>query len=364
LGPDGPAYVKLMGPLLLQWDGLISDLLGDMRSSAHPLTLLKFALKAMPSARDMVESRFHGQHAAGLFAGLCAHSIIPLEDVPSAAIGLVLCTAGHRPGWPVPAGGSGSISRALASYFLSLGGKIETRHRVTSLADAASAGDVFFDTSPGQMASICSGALPERYLKSLRKYSYGPGIFKMDWALSGPIPWRAQECKSAGTVHLGGTFEEIARAERSCWEGNLTSRPFVLLSQPSLFDTSRAPAGFHTAWAYCHVPNGCNFDMAAYVENQVERFAPGFRELVMARHPSTPSSLEAGNANLVGGDITGGAQKLTQLFCRPTCSFNPYRTPRENIWLCSASTPPGAGVHGMCGYHAAVAYLRRRKTRA
>jgi phytoene dehydrogenase-like protein len=360
LGTDGTDYKNLIAPLVAEWDRLIMDLLGDMRSSRYPLSLLKFGLQALASARDMVEAHFRGERAAGFFAGLCSHSVIPLEKVPSAAIGLVLCASGHKAGWPVPAGGAGSVSEALCGYLRSLGGKVETGHRFKSLREIPGPGALFFDTSPWQLADICAGKLPARYIKSMRKYRYGPGVFKLDWALSGPIPWKASGCNRAGTVHLGGSFAEIAASEQAAWEGRTTSRPFVLLSQPSLFDASRAPAGSHTAWAYCHVPNGQNYDMAPYIEAQVERFAPGFRELILARHKSAPSDLEAGNANLVGGDIVGGAQTLRQLFCRPACRIDPYSTPLDNIYICSASTPPGAGVHGMCGYNAARAYLKRR----
>lgn len=358
LGSDGAAYVKLIEPIAGDWDNLLDDILGNMRSIKHPLSMLKFASKAMSSARDLVESYLLGEKAAGLMAGLCAHSVMPLENYSSSAIGLVLCAASHRQGWPLPAGGAGNITRALSSILLSLGGKIVTGQRIKSGLQDLRAQSFFFDTSPRRMSEICAGILPRLYLKTLQGYKYGPGIFKIDWALSGPVPWKAAECKPAGTVHLGGTFAEIAVAERAAWEGRVTTRPFVLLSQPSLFDPSRAPAGHHTAWAYCHVPNGCNFDMTPYIENQVERFAPGFRELVLARHTQKPAQLEAGNANLIGGDITGGAQTIKQLFCRPSCRVVPYRTPQKNIFICSASTPPGAGVHGMCGYHAAKAYLK------
>jgi len=361
LGKDGAAYKKLMAPIAADWDLLAGDLLGDMRSSGSPLTLLKFGIRALASARDMVQTYFQDERAAGFFAGLCAHSVIPLEQVPSAAIGLVLCAAGHKPGWPVPAGGAGNLAKALCGYLNSLGGKLETGHRVTSIADTPRSDVIFFDTSPQQLADIGEGTLPAGYIKSLRQYRYGPGVFKLDWALSGPIPWKATACNEAGTVHLGGSFTEIAVSERAAWEGRITSRPFVLLSQPSLFDASRAPAGSHTAWAYCHVPGGCNYDMTNYIEAQVERFAPGFRELIRGRYKSTPACLEAANANLIGGDIVGGAQTLKQLFCRPVCRMAPYRTPIANIYICSASTPPGAGVHGMCGYHAASSYLKQRR---
>jgi phytoene dehydrogenase-like protein len=360
LGKDGLVYQKLISPIAANWDRLLPDLLGNMRSAGHPLGIFKFALHALASARDLVESHFRHDRAAGFFAGLCAHSVIPLESCPSAAIGLALCIAGHTTGWPIPQGGSGNISVALSAVLQSLGGRLQTRCRIKTEQDLPVSDAVFFDTSPLQLAEVYAGKLPAGYLKSLRRYRYGPGVFKLDWALSGPIPWKAEECSMAGTVHLGGSFAEIAAAERAAWEGRVTTRPFVLLSQPGLFDTSRAPAGRQTAWAYCHVPNGLNFDMSTYIEAQVERFAPGFKELILGRHKSAPRDLAGENANLIGGDIVGGAQTLSQLFCRPTCRQDPYSTPLDGVFICSASTPPGAGVHGMCGYHAARSYLKRR----
>ena len=359
LGRDGPAYIKLISPLAASWDKLVIDLLGNMRSIRHPAAMALFGASALASARDLIESHFREDRTAGFFAGLCAHSVLPLDTATSSAVGLVLLAAGHVAGWPVPAGGSGSIAGALCSHLQSLGGRVETGHRVETWADIPNARTVFFDTSPHHMVNICEGRLPGRYAKALRRYRHGPGVFKMDWALSGPIPWKAEACRRAGTVHLGGSYSEIAVSERAAWEGGVTSRPFVLLAQPGLFDASRAPAGGQTAWAYCHVPNGCNFDMSGYIEAQVERFAPGFKELVLARHKSSPADLEAENANLTGGDIVGGAQTPWQLFFRPACRMDPYSTPADNIFICSSSTPPGAGVHGMCGYHAARTCLKR-----
>lgn len=359
LGRDGNAYRHLISPLTASWDTLSLDLLGNMRSVRHPAILAKFGIHALASARDMIESNFQEERTAGFFAGLCAHSVIPLEMPFSSAIGLVLCAAGHITGWPVPAGGSGNITSALCSYLQSLGGRVETGHHIKTLSDIAGIRTFFFDTSPRDMAAICEGSLQDGYIKAMRRYRYGPGVFKMDWALSGPIPWKDEACKTACTVHLGSSYAEIAAAERAAWDGRVTSRPFVLLAQPCLADSSRAPAGFQTAWAYCHVPNGCNFDMSAYIEAQIERFAPGFSDLILARYKSSPSDLEAGNPNLIGGDITGGAQTSCQLLCRPVCRLDPYSTPADNIYICSASTPPGAGVHGMCGYHAARAYLKK-----
>ncbi|MGA2367794.1 MAG: NAD(P)/FAD-dependent oxidoreductase [Dehalococcoidia bacterium] len=356
---DAEAYIKLVQPLLDQFDVLKEYLLGTMRFPKNPLLLASFGLKALRSAENLSMSRFKGVLARGFFAGLAAHSVLPLNKTPSAAFGLVLCIIGHAGGWPIPVGGAGSITSALSDYFASLGGTLVTGHKVSSLSDLPDARALFFDTAPRELLRIYDQRLPGAYKKSLQNYRYGPGVFKVDWALSGPIPWKAKDCYQAGAVHIGGTFAEIAEAELSAWQGKIHPRPFVILAQPSLFDSSRAPAGQHTAWAYCHVPNGSTHDMTASIEFQIERFAPGFKGLILQRHPSTTADLEAGNPNLVGGDIVGGAQTLRQIFCRPTCRLMPYTTPLPDIYLCSASTPPGAGVHGMCGFHAASAYLKR-----
>jgi phytoene dehydrogenase-like protein len=360
LGKDGASYIRLIQPLASRWPQLSRDLLGTMKFPAHPLTALIFSRTAFHSAQGLVREHFQDESAKGFFAGLAAHSVIPLEMRPSAAYGVVMCLTGHAVGWPIPAGGAGSLSAALGRYFGSLGGKIITGHSVRSPDDLPEADAVFYDTSPGAMGKIYAGRLPGRYAGALKNYRYGPGVYKMDWALSGPIPWKSAVCHEAGTVHLGGTYAEIAESELSAWQGRAQSSPFVILAQPSLFDPSRAPSGKHTAWAYCHVPNGFSGDMTTQMEKQIERFAPGFRDLIAARHVSTPAGLETENPNIVGGDITGGAQTLKQLLCRPVCSAVPYSTPIKGVFLCSASTPPGAGVHGMCGFHAAKVYLRSR----
>jgi phytoene dehydrogenase-like protein len=270
---------------------------------------------------------------------------------------MVLGTLGHAVGWPIPKGGSQTITTAMAQYFCSLGGEIETNYRVNSLQDIPRVHKILFDITPKQLVTIAGDALPAVYRSKLLKYRYGPGVFKVDWALSEPIPWRAEECRRAGTVHLGGSLPEIVSAEASVWKGELPDAPFVLLAQQSLFDSSRAPAGKHTAWAYCHVPNGTTVDMTKKIESQIERFAPGFRECILARSVITPEEMEEYNSNYIGGDINGGVQDLGQLFTRPTIRINPYTTPNKSIFLCSSSTPPGGGVHGMCGYHAAKAVL-------
>jgi phytoene dehydrogenase-like protein len=315
--------------------------------------MARFGLHAIRSARALSYGLFRGDRARALFAGLAAHSIMPLENPASSAIGLALGAAAHAVGWPIPHGGAQRIADALAGYFRSMGGEIEAATRIDSLPDAplADAQLVLCDISPRQFVAIAGDRLPESYRGALSRYRYGPGVFKMDFALDAPIPWRARECLRAATVHVGGTFDEIA-----AWEANFVGRPFVLLAQPSLFDSARAPAGKHTVWAYCHVPNGSTADMSGAIESQIERFAPGFRERILARHAMTPAELERDNANLIGGDIAGGANELRQMFLRPTPRL--YNTPLRGVFLCSSSTPPGGGVHGMCGYYAARAALR------
>jgi phytoene dehydrogenase-like protein len=347
-GPDGNAWRRLMEPLAAGWADLRRDLLAVPRLPHHPLLMARFGLHAIRSARGLAYGLFRGDRARALFAGLAAHSIMPLEKPASVAIGLALGAAAHAVGWPIPRGGSQRIADALAGYFRSMGGEIAGATRVSSLPNAPL---VLCDISPRQLVAIAGDRLPERYRGALSRYRYGPGVFKMDFALDAPIPWRARECLRAATVHLGGTFDEIA-----LWEANFVGRPFVLLAQPSLFDSTRAPAGKHTVWAYCHVPNDSTADMSSAIESQIERFAPGFRERILARHVMTPAEVERRNANLIGGDIAGGANDLRQMFLRPTPRL--YNTPLRGVFLCSSSTPPGGGVHGMCGYYAARAALR------
>jgi phytoene dehydrogenase-like protein len=284
--------------------------------------------------------------------------MLPLGRPPSAAFGLMLGLLGHSVGWPFPRGGSQRLSDALASYLRSLGGEIETGRRVESLAELAGARAILLDVTPRGLLALAGDRLPARYRRRLERYRYGPGVFKVDWALDGPIPWRAEECARAVTVHLGATLEEIAASEAAPGQGEIAERPYVLLAQQSLFDSSRVPAGRHTAWAYCHVPNGSTVDMTGRIEQQVERFAPGFRERILARSTLGPADLERHDANYVGGDINGGAAILSQLLTRPVARLSPYTTPLPGVFLCSSSTPPGGGVHGMCGYHAARAALR------
>jgi len=350
-GHDARAWQRLMEPLAGRWADLRRDVLAAPRLPHHPLLMARFGLHALRSARSLAYGLFREERARALWAGLAAHSVMPLEAPASAAIGLALGAAGHAVGWPIPRGGSQRIAEALAGYFRSLGGEIVPATRVDSLPEAPL---VLCDVSPRQLVAMAGDRLPEGYRAAMTRYRYGPGVFKMDFALDGPIPWRAQECLRAATVHLGGTFDEIA-----AWEANFVGRPFVLLAQPSLFDSMRAPAGKHTVWAYCHVPNGSAADMSSAIESQIERFAPGFGERVLARSIMTPADVESHNANLAGGDIAGGANDLRQLFLRPGPRL--YSTPLRGVFLCSSSTPPGGGVHGMCGYHAAKMALSRWK---
>ena len=359
LGPDAAAYSELFAPLVSDWEKLTADILGPLRFPRHPLATARFGLTGLRSARSVAQARFRGERARALFAGLAAHSFLPLERPVSAAFGLVLGAAGHAVGWPMPRGGAQRIADALASHLASLGGRIETGVTVERLEDMPTAGVTLLDVTPRQVVRIAGRRLPVRFRRRLDAYRYGAAAFKLDWALSGPVPWSAPECARAGTVHLGGAMDEVADGEREVWEGRHPERPFVLLSQPSLFDPSRAPEGRHTVWAYCHVPNGSRFDMTDRIEAQVERFAPGFRERVLKRSVRPPAVLEEYNPNCVGGDINGGVQDLGQLFSRPARMLNPYSIPSTDIFICSSSTPPGGGVHGMCGYFAARAALRR-----
>ena len=316
----------------------------------------------MRSGWSLATRWFETVPARALIAGLAGHSQLPLEKKPSAAYALMLGAAGHAAGWPMPKGGSQRIADALASNLRKLGGSIQVNRRVASLAELPPSRAVLLDLTPRQILAIAGDRLPGRYKRRLSRYRYGMGIFKIDWALSGPIPWRADSCRRAGTVHLGGTLEEIAAGERTAWNGEVPERPFVLLAQPTLFDPTRAPAGKHIGWAYCHVPHGSTADMTQRIEAQVERFAPGFRDLILARHVMNPTALEAYNPNYVGGEINGGVGDLRQLFARPVLSFNPYATPVDGLYICSSSTPPGGGVHGLCGYFAATharRFLRR-----
>jgi len=358
LGEDEAPYTRLLGPLVTTWPKYEPIVLGPFPPSPRRILRalsLPVARASLSSARDLVERAFATERARALLAGHAAHSMLPLETRPSGGVGLLLIATAHTFGWPFPRGGSGRLADALADRLRELGGEIRTESLVSEVPQADA---VFADVVPRELLRIAGDRLPPRYSQALRRYRYGPGVFKLDWALDGPIPWRAAECTRAATVHLGGTFDEIAASEREPWAGRHAERPFVLLTQPSLFDDARAPPGKHTAWAYCHVPNGSTEDMAERIEAQVERFAPGFRELVLARSATAPADFERRNRNIVGGDINGGAMDLGQLFFRPVRKRVPYRTPLRGLYLCSSSTPPGGGVHGMCGYSAALVALR------
>lgn len=359
LGVDARAYRELMAPFVEGADVLFDELLRSVRWPRHPLRMSRFGLLALRSAVGLARGRFRGERARALFAGCAAHSVIALEQPGSAAFGLVLALAGHLVGWPCVRGGSQRIADALAACLRSLGGEICTAQPVRSLADLPRARAVLFDLSPRQVVEIAGEDLPAGYRRRLSRFRHGPGVFKLDWALDGPIPWSAPECAQAATVHVGGTLDEIAASERRAWRGADPDRPFVLVAQQSLFDPLRAPAGKHTGWAYCHVPHGSALDMTEKIETQIERFAPGFRRRIFARHVLSPAELERHNANLIGGDITGGANVLRQVLARPVAKLDPYATANDRLFLCSSSTPPGGGVHGMCGYWAARSALRR-----
>ncbi len=359
LGGDARAYRNLFQPLVRDWPELAMEFLQPMlHFPRHPIALARFGLGAICPANFLARALFKTEETRALFAGIAAHSFLPLESAASAAFGLVLGMAGHAVGWPMPRGGSQAIARALAAYFRELGGEIENDRRIDSLGEIPKARAILLDVSAWQLARLAGDQLPTSYRARLQNFRRGPGVFKIDYALSEPIPWRAAECRRAGTIHLGGTLAEIAAGERAVARGEHPRQPFVLLAQQSLFDETRAPRGCQTLWAYCHVPNGSTVDMSERIEEQIERFAPGFRDGILARHSSNTAELEKSNANLAGGDINGGAANLAQLLARPVLGPTPYRTPLRGVYLCSASTPPGGGVHGMCGYHAARAALR------
>jgi phytoene dehydrogenase-like protein len=356
---DSRAYRRLMKPLARNWEKLANEFLQPMlHLPRHPMALARFGIPAICPATFLSKFLFKHEPARALFAGIAAHSFLPLEAPVSSAFGLVLGLAGHVVGWPIPRGGSRQITKALAAYLHELGGKIEIEHKVDDLNDLPKSRAVILDISVWEFLRIAGQQMPPRYRRRLESFRHAPGIFKIDYALSEPIPWKAEACRRAGTIHLGGTMNEIAAAEGDVSQGKIPERPFVLVAQQSLFDETRAPAGQHTLWAYCHVPFNCNVDMSDRIEAQIERFAPGFRDCILARHKMNAAELGKSNRNLTGGDINGGAANLAQLIARPIFSSTPYRTPLEGVYLCSASTPPGGGVHGMCGFHAARAALR------
>jgi len=357
LGKDAKKYQSLITPLVKNWPLIAHDALGPLVFPKHPIAMGSFGLLALQPS-TLLAKKFKGKLAKGLWAGMAAHSIQPLSNVATSAIGLVLMAAAHLHGWPIPKGGSQSIANGLGDYFKSIGGKIQTANYVSTLEQLPTSKAVLLDVTPKQLLEIAGSHFSKAYSKQLKKYRYGMGVFKVDWALNAPIPFINEACQKAGTVHLGNTLEEIALGEKLASKGKISNQPFVLLNQPSIFDPTRAPKGKHTAWAYCHVPNGSVSNQTTAIENQIERFAPGFKQTIIARNTINTSELEKYNPNYIGGDINGGIIDIRQLFTRPTLRLPPYKTSAKGIYICSSSTPPGGGVHGMCGYHAALQCLK------
>ncbi len=358
LGPDASRYERLIRPFMRDLPGLLTDVLGPLRIPRKPIQMARMGLLGALPASHLARFAFGHEPARAFLAGCAAHSILPLTRPLTGALGLMFLLLGHEAIWPVARGGSGRIAQALVSYLKSLGGLVETRSPVDSMSELPRSRVVLFDTSPRELARVAGEHLPNGYRKRLARYRYGPGVFKVDWALDGPIPWRDARCVTASTVHVGGTLADIADSERAAFLGRHTNRPFVMVCQQSDLDATRAPSGQRTGYAYCHVPHASTVDMTEAIENQIERFAPGFRDRVLARETTSPAQLEAANRNYAGGVITGGVADAFQLFTRPVARLNPYTTPNPRLFICSASTPPGGGVHGMCGYWAAVAALR------
>lgn len=358
LGPDAAAYRALIGRLARVSEELLPDVLAPLHLPKHPLLLSGFGLKALQSAAGLARRRFGGPEARALFAGCAAHAIQPLSHMATAAVPLMMAMLSHTVGWPLARGGTGNVTAAMAAYLTTLRGHIQTGWHVKSIDELPPARAYLFDITPRQMLQIAGHRLPAGYRRQLERYRYGPGTFKVDLALDGPIPWQNEAVSRAATVHVGGTLEEVAASEQAAWDGVHSDRPFVLVAQQSLFDPSRAPAGKHTAWAYCHVPHGSSLDMTEKIESQIERFAPGFRERILARSTRNAVQTEQYNPNWVGGDINGGVQDIRQLFTRPVLRLNPYTTPARDLFFCSSATPPGGGVHGLCGYYAARAAMK------
>ncbi|WP_257461982.1 phytoene desaturase family protein [Archangium lipolyticum] len=357
LGPDADTYVRWMRPMVRAFDDVMAQMADPLRLPRRPLRLARFGLRALRPAHSLARNAFRGPLARALFAGSAAHSFSALERPFTSAFGILLLASGHAVGWPFPRGGTQKLVDALVSYLRALGGEVVTGHRVYNVDELPRARAVLLDVTPAQLVKLAGHRLPPHYVEALKRFRYGPGVFKVDWALSGPIPWRAAACARAGTVHLGGTLEEISASEAAVARGEVPESPYVLVAQHTLFDGSRAPSGQHTGWAYCHVPHGCTEDMTGRIEAQMERFAPGFRDRILARHTRSPAQYEAYNANFIGGDISGGAMEGMQLFARPMARLVPYATPDPRLYLCSSSTPPGPGVHGLCGFLAARALL-------
>ncbi len=358
LGEDGKQWRRLVGPLVAHWNELAPELLRPVHLlTSQPFRMARIGLLSFPSATSLAGYWFKGERVKALFAGIAAHSVLSLDEPFSAGAAVMLGAVAHAVGWPIPRGGANAITRALLAHLATLGGTVRTSSRVDSLRELQGYDLTLCDVTPRQLLQLAGDRLSAGYQRRLQRYVYGPGVFKVDYALSAPIPWTAADCLRAGTVHVGGTIAEIAASEEAMRHGHHADRPFVLLTQPTLFDPSRAPEGRHIAWAYCHVPNGSEFDMLPRLEAQIERFAPGFRDCILARRVFSPAALQQMDANLIGGDIVGGAMTLSQFLFRPTISQ--YATSAKDIYLCSSSTPPGGGVHGMCGFHAAKLALSR-----
>jgi phytoene dehydrogenase-like protein len=357
LGNDEGAYRSIFETHVRNWPSIVNDVLGPLSFPSNPIGMATFGLHALTSASSLV-NKFSTEKGRGLWAGMAAHSIQPLSNLTTSAIALVLMTTAHLDGWPLPRGGSSAIAEALSAYLISIGGKIQTNFHVSSLKQLPSSHAILFDITPKQLLQIAGDRFSDFYVSQLNRFRYGAGVFKIDWALDAPIPFASESARRAGTVHLGNTYEEIALYEKEIWLGRTDHKPFVLVAQPTVFDTTRAPEGKHTAWAYCHVPHNSSVDMTNAIEQQVERFAPGFRDRILARHTFNAQQMEVYNNNYVGGDINGGVLDITQLFTRPVLRPSPYRTSAKGIYICSSSTPPGGGVHGMCGYHAASRALK------
>jgi phytoene dehydrogenase-like protein len=362
LGRDGRAWSFVLGGVAHGRGGLVDSILEPLRlPPLHPVALAGYGVLGLWPATTLGRTAFRGEKARALFAGCSAHAILPLEAAGTSAYGMLLAGLGHAGGWPVAVGGSQSIADALVTRIEKLGGEVRTSTPVTSIAELPSARAVLLDLTPRQVAAIAGDLLPTSYRDKLLAFRYGSGVFKVDYALDGQVPWRDPDVAEAGTVHLGGTAGEIAASEAEVARGGHPERPYVLVVQASRADPSRAPSGKHTLWAYCHVPNGSRVDMTSRIEAMIEEAAPGFRELVLARHTMDTEALEAHNANEIGGDISGGAGDWRQLLTRPVPSLSPWRTPVDGLYLCSASTPPGGGVHGMCGWNAASEVLARAR---
>jgi phytoene dehydrogenase-like protein len=367
LGPDGDAYRSLVEPFVDRWEDLVHDALRPIRIPRHPFFMARFGLPALQSVDRLVRRRFRLDSTRAMFAAIAGHCMLPLDWAGTASFGLMLCVTGHAVGWPLAKGGSKQIAHALAAHLRELGGTIETDAPVTNINDLPPTDMVLCDVTPRQLISMAGDRLHSGYRRQLERFRHGPGAFKVDWSLSGPVPWRNVRCTESAVLHLSGSYDEVLASERAPWDGIDHDRPFVLFVQPSLFDATRAPEGRQVAWAYCHVTHGSTTDMTAAIEAQVERFAPGFRDLITGRNVMPPAALEMHNANMIGGDINSGAQHLRQLFFRPVPRWNPYAVPATSgpdLYLCSASTPPGGAVHGMCGYHAARTALKRTRHRA